>query len=244
MSSSPAAERGLLFVVSAPSGTGKTTVVEHLAGRTSRLRQSVSFTSRAARVGEVDGVDYNFVSRAVFETMVRQGAFLEWAEIYGDLYGTSRADTERVLASGSDLVLVIDVQGGRQVRGQLPEAVAIFVLPPAFEALARRLRARNKDSEEAIARRVARARREVDAVTEYDYVVVNDELDRCVDEIEAIVRAERARVRRRRPVIAPIIETFRELDTLRNAPEAGAAGPGPAPDAGPAGPANDSDYRR
>jgi guanylate kinase len=212
MSSSEAGERGLLFVVSAPSGTGKTTVVEHLAGRTARLRQSVSFTSREARAGEANGVDYNFVSRAVFEDMVRQGAFLEWAEIYGDLYGTSRADTEHVLASGVDLVLVIDVQGGRQVRGQLPEAVGIFVLPPAFEALARRLRGRNKDSEEAIARRMATARREVDAVAEYDYVVVNDELDRCVEEVEAIITAERARVRRRRPVIAPIIETFREPD--------------------------------
>ena len=225
MSSSPAVERGLLFVVSAPSGTGKTTVVEHLAGRTPRLRQSVSFTSRPVRTGEMNGVDYNFVSRAVFEDMVRQGAFLEWAEIYGDLYGTSRADTERVLGSGTDLVLVIDVQGGRQVRGQLPEAVGIFVLPPAFEALARRLRGRNKDSEAAIARRMATARREIDAVSEYDYVVVNDQLDRCVEEVEAIITAERARVRRRRPMIAPIIETFREPD--RGLPEpSGQAGTG------------------
>jgi guanylate kinase len=224
MSSSPPAERGLLFVVSAPSGTGKTTVVEHLAGRTARLRQSVSFTSRPSREGETDGVDYNFVSRPAFEDMVRQGAFLEWAEIYGDLYGTSRSDTERVLASGVDLVLVIDVQGGRQVRGQLPEAVGIFVLPPAFEALARRLRGRNKDSEEAIARRMATARREVDAVSEYDYVVVNDDLGRCVEEVEAIITAERARVRRRRPVIAPIIETFREPDGRKQS-EGGSSGP-------------------
>jgi guanylate kinase len=210
MSSSPACERGLLFVVSAPSGTGKTTVVEHLVGLTSRLRQSVSYTSRARREGEVDGVDYNFVSRPVFEDMVRQGAFLEWAEIYGDLYGTSRADTERLLSAGTDVVLVIDVQGGRQVRGQVPEAVGVFVLPPTFDALAARLRGRNKDSEAAIARRLATARREVDAVTEYDYVVVNDDLERCVKEVDAIITAERARVRRRRPVIAPIIETFRE----------------------------------
>jgi guanylate kinase len=210
MSSSPACARGLLFVVSAPSGTGKTTVVEHLVALTSRLRQSVSYTSRARREGEVDGVDYNFVSRPVFEDMVRQGAFLEWAEIYGDLYGTSRADTERLLSAGTDVVLVIDVQGGRQVRGQVPEAVGVFVLPPTFDALAARLRGRNKDSDAAIARRLATARREVDAVTEYDYVVVNDDLERCVKEVDAIITAERARVRRRRPAIAPIIETFRE----------------------------------
>jgi guanylate kinase len=200
----------VLLVVSARSGTGKTTVVEHLVERTPRLRQSISYTSRAARPGEREGVDYNFVSRPAFEEMIRQGAFLEWADIFGDLYGTSRAQTEGTLESGTDLVLVIDVQGARQVRAEMPEAVAIFVLPPTYEALAMRLRGRNKDSAESIARRLTTARREVDAVADYDYVVINDELERCVEEVDAIVIAERAKLGRRRSEIAPIVETFRE----------------------------------
>jgi len=223
MSSEPAGSgsdgRGLLFVVSAPSGTGKTTVVEHLVHRTPRLKQSISFTSRAPRAGEVDGVDYNFISRQEFEAMVRQGAFLESADIFGNLYGTGRAGTERTLAAGIDLVLVIDVQGAKQVRQQLPEAVGIFVLPPSFESLEMRLRGRNKDPEDAIQHRLATARREVDAVTDYDYVVVNDELDRCVEEVDAIILAERARLRRRQSAVAAIVDTFR-------GPAPGSAEPG------------------
>jgi guanylate kinase len=174
------------------------------------LKQSTSFTSRPARAGEVDGVDYNFVSRDRFEAMVRQDAFLEWADIFGNLYGTGRHATEEALAARIDLVLVIDVQGARQVRRQMPEAVAIFVLPPTFETLAARLHGRNKDSPEAIERRLETARREVDAVDEYDYVVVNNELDRCVEEVDAIVVAERARLSRRRRGVEPIIATFRK----------------------------------
>jgi guanylate kinase len=210
MSSEPAPQSGLLFVVSAPSGTGKTTVVEELARCCPTVRQSLSYTSRRARPGEADGVDYNFVSRQTFEDMVARDEFLEWADIFGDLYGTCRADTERALSAGWDLILVIDVQGARQVRARLPHAVAVFVLPPSFEVLEARLRGRAKDSEAAIQRRLETARREVDAVHEYDYVVVNDVLERCVEEIDAIVRAERARLSRRQPLVAPIIETFRQ----------------------------------
>lgn len=199
----------MLFVVSAPSGTGKTTVVERLVEKCPPIRQSLSYTSRPARPGETDGVDYNFISRPDFEAMVHRDEFLEWADIFGNLYGTRRADTERAIAAGLDLVLVIDVQGARQVRERLPLAVAIFVLPPSFAVLESRLRGRNKDPEAAIATRLATARREVDAIDEYDYVVVNDELDRCVCEIDAIIRAERARLARRRPLVEPIIETFR-----------------------------------
>lgn len=207
--SNSAPDSGLLFVVSAPSGTGKSTVVDRLVERSARLARSRSYTSRAQRPGEVEGVDYNFISRDRFEAMVREDAFLEWADIFGNLYGTGRAATESVLASGADLVLVIDVQGARQVRERLPgRAVEIFVLPPSFDVLAARLRGRNKDSDDAILRRLATASREVSAVDEYDYVVVNDDLERCVGEIEAIVRAERARLARRRPMIAPIVATF------------------------------------
>lgn len=210
MSSEAAVQPGLLFVISAPSGTGKTTVVERLVERCPHLRQSRSYTSRAARKGEVDGVDYNFVSREAFEGMVRRDEFLEWADIFGNLYGTSRHDTAAALASGVDLALVIDVQGARQVRDRTREAVAVFVLPPSYAVLAERLRGRNQDPPASIERRLTTARAEVDAVDQYDYVVINDELDRCVSEIAAIVTAERARRSRKQAVIDRIVSTFRE----------------------------------
>jgi guanylate kinase len=210
MSSDPAVERGLLFVVSAPSGTGKTTVVDRLSQECPHLWRSRSYTSRPVRPGETGGVDYNFVSRQTFEDMVRRDEFLEWADIFGNLYGTGRRDTEAALAAGIDLVLVIDVQGARQVRRRIPDAVAIFVLPPSFEVLASRLRGRNQDSEAAIDRRLATARAELSAVEEYDYVVVNDELERCVQEISAIITAERARRTRRGAVVRSIAQTFVE----------------------------------
>jgi guanylate kinase len=206
MSSDPA--RGVLFVVSAPSGTGKTTVVERLVQRVNGLTQSRSYTSRPARVGESNGVQYNFVTRDAFEAMVARGEFLEWADVFGNLYGTRRADTEAVLAAGNDLVLVIDVQGARQVRASVRGTVAIFVMPPSFADLERRLRGRNGDPDPAITRRLDTARAEVSAVSEYDYVVVNDDLQRCVAEIEAIVTAERARRERRGAQIEPILRTF------------------------------------
>jgi guanylate kinase len=211
MSNSPAsAGRGLLFVVSAPSRTGKTTVVERLVETIPGLALSRSFTSRPARPGERDGVDYNFISRDAFQAMAQRGEFLEWADVFGNFYGTGRRDTETRLAAGADLVLVIDVQGARQVRQRMSGTVGVFVLPPSFADLERRLRGRSKDPEDAILRRLETARREVSAVEEYDYVVVNDVLDRCVGELAAIVTAERARRPRRGDVIAPIVKTFFE----------------------------------
>jgi guanylate kinase len=201
--------RGLLFVVSAPSGTGKTTVVERLAQVVPSLSLSRSYTSRAKRVGETDGVDYNFITRQRFEEMIAEGAFLEWADVFGNLYGTCAADAERELASGRDAVLVIDVQGARQVRACC-ETVGIFVLPPSFEVLERRLRGRSKDAEADIQRRLSTARAEVAAYVEYDYVVVNDELDRCVDRLRSIIMAERARLRSARPMAEEIVKTFRK----------------------------------
>lgn len=203
-------QRGQLFIVSAPSGTGKTTLVERLVPGVPNLVLSRSFTSRPPRPGECDGVDYNFIGRARFEEMIAAGAFLEHADVFGNYYGTSAAETERVLASGQDLVLVIDVQGARQVRLRGLDSVGIFVLPPSYAVLEERLRRRSKDSEEAIRRRLATARQEVGAVGEYDYVVVNDEVDTAVGRLRCIIEAERSRRARMGPVAAEIIETFRD----------------------------------
>lgn len=200
---------GLLFVVSAPSATGKTTVVEQLVQVLPGLRMSRSYTSRPARPGEEDGLDYNFITRDAFEAMIARDAFLEWADVFGNYYGTGKQETESRLAAGEDLVLVIDVQGARQVRERRPETVAIFMLPPSFEVLEQRLRKRSKDPEPEMLRRLETARREVDAVSSYDYVVVNDLLERCVGELAGIVVAERAKLARRRAAITPIVETFR-----------------------------------
>ena len=213
MSSSEPADRsiggrGLLFIVSAPSGTGKTTLVERLVQRVPGLQMSRSYTSRQARVGERDSVDYNFISRDRFDAMVREGAFLEWADVFGNCYGTSAADTDALLAAGKDVVLVIDVQGARQVRSRGIETVSVFVLPPSAEVLEQRLRGRSKDSEDQIRKRLEVACREVSDFAQYEYVVVNDELDTAVSRLEAIVLAERARVKVMRHQTEQIIDTF------------------------------------
>jgi guanylate kinase len=200
--------KGLLFIVSAPSGTGKTTVVERLVESTPNLAMSRSYTSRAMRAGECDGVDYTFVTRERFESMVAAEEFLEWADVFGNLYGTCAADTEQILAAGTDLVLVIDVQGARQVRRQTVVATTVFVMPPSFQILEQRLRGRSKDPEPAIQRRLSVAREEVAAFSEYDYLVVNDELDSAVNRLRSIVLAERARLQRMRGEAEIIIRTF------------------------------------
>ena len=208
MSNSSASRPGQLFVVSAPSGTGKTTVVERLVQVVPDLALSRSYTSRAARAGESDGVDYNFVTRSRFQEMIAAQEFLEWADVFGNLYGTCASDTERFLLSGRDLVLVIDVQGARQVRQRYSGTVGIFVMPPSFQVLEHRLRGRSKDTEEAMQRRLRTARNEVAAFVEYDYVIVNDELEACVDRLRAIVLAERARLRAVHREAEQIVETF------------------------------------
>jgi guanylate kinase len=194
--------------VSAPSGAGKTTVVERLIQQMPDLRRSRSYTSRRARPGETDGVDYHFVSRERFEAMAAGGQFLEWAEYSGHLYGTAVVDTDRELETGTDLVLVIDVQGARQVRRHRRSSVLVFLLPPSFEDLEARLRSRGEDSEDQIRRRLETARQEAVAVPEYDYVVVNDEIESCVDRLRAIVIAERARLDVMRGPVAAILSSF------------------------------------
>jgi guanylate kinase len=200
--------RGLLFIVSAPSGAGKTTLVERLVEQTPNLRMSRSYTSRPARAGETDGVDYNFVSRDRFEAMAAAGEFLEWALLYGNLYGTCAADTEQLLAGGLDVVLVIDVQGTRKVRARGLQATTVFVMPPSMSVLEQRLRGRRKDSEPEIQRRLQVARNEVAAFSEYDFVVVNDEVTAAVDRLRSIVIAERSRLQRMHGEAESIVRTF------------------------------------
>ncbi|PYR03703.1 MAG: guanylate kinase [Acidobacteria bacterium] len=200
--------RGLLFIVSAPSGAGKTTLVERLVEQLPNLRMSRSYTSRLARGGEADGVDYNFVSRERFEEMIAAGDFLEWADVVGNLYGTCANDTERLLEEGFDVVLVIDVQGARKVRAAGLDTTTVFVMPPSFGELEHRLRSRSKDSEEAIQRRLEVARAEVAAFADYDFVVVNDELTAAVDRLRSIVVAERATLQRMWGAVETIVRTF------------------------------------
>jgi guanylate kinase len=215
-SAPPTAGRGLLFIVSAPSGAGKTTLVERLVEQTPRLKMSRSFTSRPARQGETHGVDYNFVTRAEFEVMAASGEFLEWADVFGNLYGTRAVDTEQVLSTGDDLVLVIDVQGARKVRTRGLDATTVFVMPPSYPVLEQRLRGRSNDAEPAIERRLQVAREEVAAFTEYDFVVINDELTAAVDRLRGIVIAARARLTRMAPVAEDIVKAFtQQADSRR-----------------------------
>jgi guanylate kinase len=208
--------RGILFVVSAPSGTGKTTLVERLVEVMPNLDKSRSYTSRPARSGEADGVDYHFIGRDRFNAMIAAGEFLEWADVFGNLYGTRAQDTERLLDRGRDVVLVIDVAGARQVRKRGLESVGVFVLPPSLAVLEQRLRGRSQDSEAAILRRLEAARREVDAFSEYDYLVINDEVGKCVERLQSIVAAERARLRVAQPQAEEIIRTFRDQGRTAN----------------------------
>jgi guanylate kinase len=200
--------RGSLFVVSAPSGAGKTTVVRRMIERTPGVGISRSYTSRPIRQGERDGVDYTFVSEARFVELREAGTFLEWAVVFGDLYGTGRPDTEARLASGEDLVLVIDVQGARTVRAAGVESIGIFLMPPSFGVLEERLRGRSRDPEAAILRRLATAREEITAYPEYDHVVVNDDIESCVDQVRAIVIAARSRRDRVQAEAEAIASTF------------------------------------
>jgi guanylate kinase len=188
--------KGNLFVVTAPSGAGKTTLVAALLAADQNVQLSVSFTTRAARPGEVDGKDYHFVSREVFEQMIHNGDFLEHAEVYGNYYGTSQTWINQAIDTGRDILLEIDWQGAAQVRRLFPEAIGLFILPPSVEVLEQRLKNRGKDSDEVIERRMAVAKEEISHVEEFDYVIVNEHIDEAVRDIVSAVRAERLKLHR------------------------------------------------
>jgi guanylate kinase len=182
---------GTLYIVAAPSGAGKTSLTRALLERDPGIVLSVSYTSRAPRPNEVDGVHYHFVTRAEFEAMIARGEFFEHAVVHGDLKGTARAPVERTLAAGKDVLLEIDWQGARIVRAQMPEAVSIFILPPSRVELERRLRARASDSEATIQRRLADAKQDLQHEAEFDYVIVNADFDTALAELCEIVNARR-----------------------------------------------------
>ncbi|MCC7498307.1 MAG: guanylate kinase [Bryobacterales bacterium] len=220
----------IVFIISAPSGSGKSTLVGCLRSRVPNLLFSVSYTTRAPRVSEREGESYHFIGRDEFEACIRRNEFLEHAEVFGNYYGTHRRFLDRAEAEGSDLLLDIDVQGARQLKERVPDAVAIFVLPPSRTELERRLRARSEDSETVIQRRLHDATRELEVFQEavnslqalegsggrsaesglYDYVIINDRVEESSEILTAIVRAERARRSRMEGRLRPILETFQQ----------------------------------
>jgi guanylate kinase len=197
-----------VFIVSAPSGSGKSTLVARLLACDPGLRFSVSYTTRQPRGHEVNGQSYHFVARGDFEAMIARNEFLEWAEVFGNYYGTHQGVLEQAQAEGKDLVLDIDVQGARQLKSKVPEAVTIFVLAPSRQVLEQRLRARGEDRDDVIAWRLRDAAEEIRRYKAYDYVLINRDLEESDATLGAIVKAERARRTRIEGLIRPILDTF------------------------------------
>ena len=201
-------ERGSLIVVSAPSGAGKSSLVQRAMAHIERLRYSISYTTRQPRGQERHGVDYFFVNEAAFLEMVERGEFIESACVHGHYYGTHRATIERLLAEGNDVIMDIDVQGAAQMRERMPEAVAVFILPPSKRVLEARLRRRNLNVPDDLARRLRNAATEVQLYERFDYVIINDDRDRAFGALKAIIAAERRRPLRQRNKIRSILNTF------------------------------------
>lgn len=195
---------GILFIVTAASGAGKTSLVRALLESDNQLRKSVSYTTRPARPGEEDGRHYNFVSQQKFADMLKQREFLEHAEVHGNHYGTSKSWIERAMQGGHDILLEIDWQGAQQVRRIFPQAIGIFILPPSLASLEERLKARGQDSPEVIANRLKAARVEMSHVPEFDYVIINDKFEQAVQELICIVRSNRLKLK-------PQLERHRDL---------------------------------
>lgn len=196
---------GVIFIISAPSGAGKTTLCKEIIDIFPTLRHSVSYTTRAPRAGEIHGKDYYFVSLDEFRRMVAAGEFAEWAEVHGNCYGTAIRTLEECRTSGVDIILDIDIQGARQLKERYHGGVYIFILPPSYEELRRRLNGRSSDSDEVINRRIGAAAGEIRESRWYDYIIVNDQFPRAVEELKSIVTAERCRAFR---VLEAVTEMF------------------------------------
>ncbi|HTO17877.1 MAG TPA: guanylate kinase [Pseudomonas sp.] len=202
------ASSGTLYIVSAPSGAGKTSLVKALIDSMPQVRVSVSHTTRSMRPGEVDGVNYHFVNHERFKAMLNENAFLEHAEVFGNFYGTSQRWVEQTLAEGYDLILEIDWQGAQQVRRLLPDARSIFILPPTQQALRQRLTNRGQDSDEVIERRMREAVSEMSHYVEYDYLVINDDFAHALDDLKAVFRANQLRQRRQQQRHVTLLEAL------------------------------------
>jgi len=207
----PTASEGMLYIVSAPSGAGKTSLVKALLKADPAIRLSVSYTTRAPRAGETDGRDYHFVSRERFEVMLAEGEFLEHAEVYGNFYGTSKGSISRDLNAGHDILLEIDWQGAAQVKQHFPQSASIFILPPSFNALRTRLAGRGQDSDEVIERRLAAAAHDVAHAEAFDYIIVNDDFDHALLDLVAITRSVRLEAARQLNRHAALFDEFRRI---------------------------------
>jgi len=192
--------KGSLFIVSAPSGAGKTTLCRKLVSSLPNLQFSVSYTTRQPRKGEVNDRDYTFINRQDFRLMADKGEFIEWAEVHGELYGTSRKRLEELLDSGNDVILDIDTQGAMQIKGRYKEGIYIFILPPSLETLKERLKNRMTDSKEEIGKRLGRAIAEIKTFDKYDYVIINDILEDALMEFEAVVISQRVSIKKINPL--------------------------------------------
>ena len=204
----PAVGRGMLIVVSSPSGGGKGTLIDRVLKTVPGVSYSVSYTTRAPRGTEEDGREYFFIDEPAFRAMIADGAFLEWADVYGHLYGTSAAQVDRERAAGNDIILEIDVQGAASIHHQVTDAVSIFILPPSFELLRNRLVARATDSVADLERRLAGAPAEVAQYKHFDYVILNDDINRASQQLAAVIYAERARRERQEVTLREVLEDF------------------------------------
>ncbi|HEY8226878.1 MAG TPA: guanylate kinase [Pyrinomonadaceae bacterium] len=200
---------GTLFVVSSPSGGGKGTLIRRVLDAVPNLSYSVSYTTRAPRNGEVNGREYFFVNRDTFEKMVSAGEFLEWACVHGNLYGTAKKQVAEETAAGVDIILEVDVQGAASIRGLMLDAVSIFILPPSYEILKTRLIARGTDTPEQLAVRLKNAPEELEQFSCFDYVIINDNVDRAADQLAAIIYGERARCERQEKLVKQVIDNFK-----------------------------------
>ena len=216
--SSSVVRRGILFVVSAPSGGGKGTLIQRVLDKDRDLGYSVSFTTRAPRSGETNGREYFFVTPEKFEEMVAADQFLEWAYVHSHRYGTGRQQVSREIAEGRDIILEVDVQGAASVRQLIADSVSVFILPPSFEVLRQRLLARGTDSLEELDLRLRNAPRELEHYSRFQYLIINDDADRAADELRAIIQAERTRLSRQEPQIKKIVNAFTasEIDSNSN----------------------------